>query len=139
MSRVLRFVDTGYWLALVNRADRLHVRASDLAANLTGQYVTTEAVLLEVGNSLANQRWRYLAAPLLQRILADPNTEVVPLDSPLLRRAIELYRERPDKEWGLTDCVSFVVMKDRGVQEALAADQHFSQAGFRPLLAPPGN
>lgn len=49
-------------------------------------------------------------------------------------RAIELYSTRSDKEWDLIDCISFVVMQDHGITEALAADQHFVQAGFRALL-----
>jgi uncharacterized protein len=41
---------------------------------------------------------------------------------------------RRDKEWSLTDCISFVVMKERGLTEALTADHHFEQAGFKALL-----
>ncbi len=47
---------------------------------------------------------------------------------------MELYRHRPDKEWGTTDCISFVVMQDYGLTEALTTDEHFKQAGFRALL-----
>jgi len=64
----------------------------------------------------------------------DANVEIVPLARPLIERAMKLYSERPDKEWGLTDCASFVVMEDRGIREALTADEHFQQAGFRALL-----
>jgi len=71
---------------------------------------------------------------LLADVLADPGVEVVTVDSSLFSRALRLYSTRPDKEWGLTDCVSFVVMGDRGIAAALAADQHFVQAGFRALL-----
>jgi predicted nucleic acid-binding protein len=60
--------------------------------------------------------------------------EIVPLSAPLLQRAVTLYAERPDKEWGLTDCTSFIVMEERGIRDALTADEHFRQAGFRPLL-----
>jgi len=47
---------------------------------------------------------------------------------------LELYARRPDKSWSLTDCISFVVMTDRGLTEALTGDHHFEQAGFRALL-----
>jgi hypothetical protein len=60
--------------------------------------------------------------------------EVLPLEAELFVRAFRLYSDRADKEWGLTDCVSFVVMTDRGIREALTADEHFEQAGFLPLL-----
>ncbi|KAF5428591.1 hypothetical protein C5S39_11130 [Candidatus Methanophagaceae archaeon] len=51
-----------------------------------------------------------------------------------MQRAIDFYRDREDKEWGLTDCISFIVMGDQGLTDALTADEHFEQAGFRALL-----
>ena len=67
-------------------------------------------------------------------VRANRNIEIVTVTELLFDRAVQLYTARSDKEWGLTDCVSFVVMQDRGITEALAADQHFVQAGFRALL-----
>jgi uncharacterized protein len=134
MNRTERFVDTGYWIALVDRSDQHHHRAMNLARDLGGPFVTTEAVLTEIGNSLAGQRWRNQAITLLQRLRAAPEIEIVTVTADLFARAVELYSSRRDKDWGLTDCISFVVMQDRGITEALAADQHFIQAGFRALL-----
>ncbi len=57
----------------------------------------------------------------------------VPLTDELYQQAFDLFRDRPDKEWGLIDCASFVVMQ-RGLTEALTPDEHFEQAGFRALL-----
>jgi uncharacterized protein len=74
------------------------------------------------------------AVRLLSALERDPKVEIVPLSEHLCARAFELYRERPDKEWGLTDCVSFVVMQDRALGQALTTDEHFEQAGFRALL-----
>jgi hypothetical protein len=65
---------------------------------------------------------------------ADPNVEILPLSEELYARALQLYNTRSDKEWGLVDCVSFIVMLDRGIQDALTSDKHFLQAGFRALL-----
>ena len=96
--------------------------------------MTTRAVLLEVGNALSKQRSRQAAVRLLDSLEADPQVDIVPVSEPLYARALQLYRERPDKEWGLTDCVSFLVMWDRNLTEALTTDEHFQQAGFRPLL-----
>ena len=134
MSPAERFVDTGFWVALVNRDDDFHVRARVLNARLRGSFVTTEAILLEIGDTFSRLRWRELGRALLREIRAGGRYDVVPLTSSLLDRAMELYDSRADKEWGLTDCVSFVVMEERGITEALAADQHFVQAGFRALL-----
>jgi uncharacterized protein len=71
---------------------------------------------------------------LLQAMEQDPAVEIVALSEEWYARAMRLYGERPDKEWGLTDCVSFVVMQERGLTEALTTDDHFRQAGYRPLL-----
>ena len=56
------------------------------------------------------------------------------MDTALLRKALELYRSRDDKEWGLTDCISMVVMQEQGLLEVVTADHHFKQAGFRASL-----
>lgn len=70
---------------------------------------------------------------LLHSLEADTNVEIVSLSEQLYAQAFQ-YRQRPDKEWGLIDCVSFIVMHERGIIEALTADEHFQQAGFRALL-----
>lgn len=134
MSSHVWFADTGYWLALNNKDDRLYERVRTLAAKRGKSLVTTEAVLLEIGDAFARGRSRRLAVALLAEIRTAPRVEVVPLTTDLFARALELYAARPDKDWGLTDCVSFEVMRERGIEEALAADQHFIQAGFRALL-----
>ena len=67
-------------------------------------------------------------------IEGDSSAVVVPAETDLFRRGLDLYHNRPDKEWSLTDSISFVVMKDRGLTEALTGDHHFEQAGFVALL-----
>lgn len=133
MNHTARFIDTGYWLAIVHENDQYHARARALSSQVSGPFVTTEAVLLEVGNALSSARLRPSGVQVLMSIRADPNIEVVSLSDSLLDRAIALFASRTDKEWGLVDGVSFVVMRERGIVEALAADQHFVQAGFRAL------
>lgn len=96
--------------------------------------VTTRAVLLEIGNALASQRFRTAAVQLLDALEADPAVGIAPLTDNLYTQALTLYRSRPDKEWGLIDCLSFVVMHERKLTDALTADQHFEQAGFQALL-----
>ena len=71
---------------------------------------------------------------LLTDIEADPDVEIVPLSDELYAKGLSLLQTRPDKRWGLTDCISFVVMQERGLVDALTADAHFRQAGFQPLL-----
>jgi predicted nucleic acid-binding protein len=137
MTSAEYFVDAGFWIAWINSRDTWHARARTLGTGLRRPLVTTEAVLLEVGNSLAAAPWRKQVGEFLVRLRSNPNITILPVDSDLAARALELFRTRPYKEWGLTDCVSFVVMEARGITEALAADQHFLQAGFRALLREP--
>lgn len=96
--------------------------------------VTTHAILLEIGNALSRQRYRQAAIRLLQTIERDPSIDVVPVSEGLFARGLQLYCSRADKEWGLTDCVSFAVMTERGLTKALTADEHFQQCGFHALL-----
>jgi len=96
--------------------------------------VTTRAVMLEIGNAFSKQRRRQAGIELLNALEADSGIEIIPLSERLYGRAWQLFRERPDKEWGLTDCVSFIVMQDRGLTEVLTSDEHFRQAGFHALM-----
>jgi len=90
--------------------------------------------MLEIGNALSKQRYRRAAVRLLDSLETDPRVEIIPLSEQLYARASQLYRERPDKEWALTDCVSFIVMGERGINEALTTDEHFQQAGLHALM-----
>lgn len=131
------FLDTAFAIALSAPADQYHSQAVRLAEELESaktQMVTTRAVLLEIGNALAQLRYRQAAVELLKALEQDPTVEIVSLSEALYQQAIQLYAARPDKEWGLTDCVSFVVMQTRGISTALTVDHHFVQAGFQILL-----
>ena len=132
------FLDASYAIALAVPSDRMHDRAMVVAAELRGQVtriVTTRAVLLEIGNFLAKRRYRSAASRILLQAEMDRTLDILPLSDDLYARALALYRMHDDKEWGLTDCVSFVVMRERGLTHALTADEHFRQAGFVPMLA----
>jgi hypothetical protein len=131
------FLDTSFAIALSATTDQNHAKAVNLAEQIELQnldLVTTQAILLEIGNALSKQRYRTAAIQLLESLESDPNVEIVLLTNELYGAAFELFRNRQDKEWGLIDCVSFIVMQNRGITEALTADDHFNQAGFRALL-----
>ena len=131
------FLDTGYTIALSVASDEYHERAEELAEQLEAEQtrlVTTRAILLETGNALSKKRYRQAAITLLDALEEDPLVEIVPLSEDIFAQAFELFRRRPDKEWGLVDCVSFIVMQERGLTEALTPDKHYEQAGFRALL-----
>ena len=131
------FLDTSFAIALSSVTDQNHVRAVQLANQIEAnknRLVTTQAILLEIGNALSKQRYRAAAIELLESLETDPNIEIVLLTNDLYQLALNLFKQREDKEWGLVDCISFIVMQDRGITDALTADTHFQQAGFRALL-----
>jgi predicted nucleic acid-binding protein len=128
------FVDTVYWLALMNKNDQWHERALDWSARSTGPLVTTEAVLTEVADALCRADRRRWAIEAIRAVRSDSAITTVAGSASMFLRAFALYSERHDKDWSLTDCISFVVMKERALDSALTADIHFVQAGFRALL-----
>jgi predicted nucleic acid-binding protein len=130
------FLDTSFAIALSSVTDQNHARAVELANQIESnsiRLVTTQAILLEIGNALSKQKYRAAAIQLLESLEADPSVEVVLLTNSLYL-AFDLFKKREDKEWGLVDCISFIVMQDRGITDALTTDIHFQQAGFRALL-----
>jgi predicted nucleic acid-binding protein len=131
------FADTFYYLALLNPRDAAHQRAVTASEGLSGRLVTTAYVLTEVADALAAPRDRPRFLALLQTLEADPDVTIVPASDALFHRGVDLYRQRPDKGWPLTDCISLVVMSDFGTTEALTGDHHFQQAGLVALLAEP--
>ncbi|UKP00227.1 type II toxin-antitoxin system VapC family toxin [Nostoc sp. UHCC 0870] len=131
------FLDTSFAIALAAPQDYLHQRAVNLAKLLdeAGTHlITTQTVMLEIGNVLCQQTHRHQAIVLLNSLISDPKVEIVPLSQELYERAFQLYCESPDKDWGFIDCVSFIVMQSCGITEALTANEHFQQVGFRVLL-----
>lgn len=143
MSRVV-FWDTSAFLALVNTHDALHrqaVAVSQPLARASAHLLTTDAVLTEIANGLSKVGQRQLAqriVSMIQQSVPANAAAVIHVDADLWQRGWQLYCARPDKEWGLTDCLSFVVMQERGILEAFTADHHFEQAGFIRLLRPTG-
>ena len=128
------FADTFFFLAAINPADAAHEGAIDFSDNCNDPLVTTAWVITEVADALAGHSERHLFQELYESITSDPRVEIILPDAGLFRRALELYIDRPDQDWSLTDCTSFVVMTERRLTEAATGDHHFEQAGFRALL-----
>jgi predicted nucleic acid-binding protein len=132
MNRV--FADSFYFFAVLNPKDTAHGKALEFATQHEEPIVTTAWVLTEFADGLAVTARRSAFSLLVARLEADPENEIVPPTEELMARGVELYDARPDKQWSLTDCISFVVMQDRQINEALTGDRHFEQAGFIALL-----
>jgi predicted nucleic acid-binding protein len=132
------FLDASYAIALASTTDQHHDRAIESAQRIETEaerLITTRAVVLEIGNTLSKLRYRAAAGVLLDAIEQDPNVEIMPLSEGLYKEGLEIFRQHQDKEWGLIDCISFVVMNERNIIDSLTADDHFRQAGFQALLA----
>jgi len=131
------FLDTAYANALINIRDQWHERAvvwQERLAKERRPLLSTEFVLVEIADGLATVQFRKHAVQMINLLQGNPFVEIVPLSSKLFEEALELYKKRTDKGWGLTDCTSFIVMQHYGVIDALTTDEHFQQAGFRALL-----
>lgn len=131
------FLDTSYAVALLSQKDQYHAIALEVAASFAETpvpLITTQAVVFEVCSSLAKPPYRKAALEFLDGLQMDTAIEVVAIDPLLFAAGVDLYKQREDKAWSLTDCISFIVMSQRGMTEALTADDHFEQAGFRALL-----
>lgn len=127
------FIDTGFIIALINERDQYHQQAVKLANRFEGYpLLATDAVLLEVGNALV-RNYKRQAIEIIEQFLDADEIEVVSLTPQLFNQALTFYKRYQDKEWGLVDCVSFTVMREAGVTQALAFDKHFVQAGFQLL------
>jgi predicted nucleic acid-binding protein len=128
------FADTSYYAALLNPDDVLHGPSRTWSEAFSGRVVVTEYILVELGSYFARRNHRRLFLKLLNEIAKDPHTLILPASPRLYRRGLALFADRLDKDWSLTDCISFAVMTQRKLTDALTADHHFEQAGFRALL-----
>lgn len=129
------FLDTVFVQALLNRRDQYHARAREFVPRLRAAAVVwvTEAILVEVGNALGTLN-RAGAVAFIEECYRTPNIRVVAVDTALLSRPRGSTAPAATRSGGLTDCISFVVMQDQWLHDAVTTDHHFQQAGFRALL-----
>jgi predicted nucleic acid-binding protein len=131
------FLDANGWVALLNSREGLHSHAAAVWQNLgrtRRAIVLTDWIIAETGNSLARTSSRARFPEAVQRLLTHPAVTIVQVFPPLRDQALKLYADRGDKDWGLVDCASFIVMSEMGITEAFTTDRHFEQAGFNCLL-----
>ena len=128
------FADAFYFIALLNSDDAANARAGEFTQEYSGRYVTTSAVLMELADALSQPNSRLVAGKFIEDLSANKAIKIVFVDETLFQAGLGLYLARPDKDWSLTDCISFVVMQREGSSEALTGDKHFEQAGFVALL-----
>jgi predicted nucleic acid-binding protein len=130
-----KFADTAFYVALGSPKDALHPRAFSFAISPDLKVVTTEFILIEAANFFCKPVMRLQFHQLVESLRRDSVVQIIPANEELFQRGMTLFAARPDKEWSLTDCTSFEIMRELGLTEALSSDHHFTQAGFIALLA----
>lgn len=131
------FADTLYWVAIVRPNDPWGDSAKKAKVSLGNVLLlTTDEVLTEFLTALSpgGDSLRRQAAKMVRAILANPNVKVVPQSRDSFLRGVDLYEQRLDKEYSLTDCISMNAMKSESVAEVLTNDRHFRQEGFEVLI-----
>jgi uncharacterized protein len=132
MSTLL--ADTSFFVAYLNQRDEHHSLAVEWMTMSSERIVTTEWILAELGDFLAEGSNRRLFGSLVRALSVEERVEIVPADHDSFLNALVMYTRRPDKSWSFTDCTSFGLMKARKINAALTTDHHFEQAGFNVLL-----
>lgn len=128
------FIDTLFLVALINKHDQYHQKSLELSNQYGNHnFLCTDVVLFEVGNALS-KNFRNQAIQLIDRLTNSDDVKIVNLTPILFEQALNLYQQYQDKEWGLVDCLSFFVMKQHHINQALTFDKHFTQAGFQALM-----
>jgi predicted nucleic acid-binding protein len=133
------FADTSGWASFFLEDDPHHVKAFSLITQwkqqnrhvVTTNYILSELIVLLSGS---RRQQRSVVLDFIETIRSDDWVEIVHIDQLLDEQAWWLLANRLDKLWSHVDAVSFVVMEERGMTEALTADHHFEQAGFVRLL-----
>lgn len=131
------FADTFYWTALLNPRDEWHIRVISFSKNLVSvRLVTTDEVLTEFLNffSAYDMKMRQSVIERIQDILQNDYVQVIPQSHDTFLAGLELYRQRFDKQYSLTDCISMQTMKQLEITEVLTHDRHFKQEGFTILF-----
>ena len=128
------FADTFYFLALLDSKEKQHGRAVSASQDTGLRIVTTEWVLAEFGDAYCRPADRADFISFYRALTNHPRAKIIPSDTAIFQRGVRLFEQRQDKSWSLTDCLSFVCMREEGLTEALTGDKHFEQAGFVALL-----
>jgi uncharacterized protein len=128
------FADSFYFLALWNPQDKGHAKAVSFTNGYLEAMLTTDWVVTELADALARPPNRTRFLHLFRILQQQGELVIIPASRSLMDEGLAFYETRPDKEWSLTDCISFVIMRKEGITEGLTGDHHFEQAGFVALL-----
>jgi uncharacterized protein len=128
------FADTSYYIASLAADEPHHAAAAAFASTAQQEIVTTEFVLLELAAYFSKPPYRSTLVSFVERLRSADHVSILPVDADVVSRAWQMFRSHGDKSWSLTDCTSFVVMRESRISVALSTDHHFEQAGFQILF-----
>jgi uncharacterized protein len=131
------FIDTSGWIAILNRDDQHHKLSLELFSKLKAgkaNIVTTDWILAETGNGLARTAARESFVKFANSVTQSTKSRLIWIQEEILEEALLLYAKVDDKQWGIVDCASIVVMRHEGITDVITADRHFQQAGFHCLM-----
>jgi len=131
------FADTFYWIALCNQRDQWHQEVVNFSQQLKGtKLVTSDAVLNELLNYYAQfgSEMRLGVSQRAREILRNKNIQVITHTRAVFIEGLDLYANRLDKGYSLTDCMSMIIMDRLKISEILTHDKHFTQEGFLILF-----
>ncbi|MDQ3321234.1 MAG: type II toxin-antitoxin system VapC family toxin [Acidobacteriota bacterium] len=128
------FIDTSYLLALELKSDQFHEDARKHWQNLIKSnfsLVTTSYIFDETVTFLNSRGHRAKAVQLGEKLLVSLSVEMIHVNENLFYEGWNFFRQQKDKRYSLTDCISFIVMKEKNLETVLTFDKHFIQAGFK--------
>ena len=134
-------VDTSGLYALLAPADSAHQPAVELlkqASQAKRVAVITDYVLSETATLLMARKARHLAQELFDMTEQSRALRIVRVDAEQFDQAKRIFLKHFDHQYSFTDCVSFAIMRELELTEALTTDRHFQEMGFAPLLATAG-
>ena len=128
------FADTSFFVAFLDDGDFDHDSAHDYMASYRGAIMTSDWVLVELGNFISRRASRMQFGPFVAEVRNDARFAIRDAGHDDFESGLRLYHDRQDKQWSMTDCISFKLMEREGLTDALTSDHHFEQAGFHILL-----
>jgi predicted nucleic acid-binding protein len=131
------FVDSFAWIAAINKSDNYHeisLRILEELLNRQAKLVTTNYVVAETINALSKVEFRRTVIEFIDKLGKSPRVQIVKITDEIYNNAWTLYQQRMDKDWGITDCTSFEVMRMFNIKEAFTSDKHFEQAGYSLMV-----
>lgn len=131
------FVDSFAWIAVINKSDNYHrisLKTLEEFLNKHVNLITTNYAIVETINALSKVEFRKAVIEFINKLERSPSVEIVKITDEIYNNAWTLYQQRMDKNWGITDCTSFEVMRMFNIRKAFTNDKHFEQAGYSVVV-----